>query len=429
MIALKFYKSGFQKVFLVFSCMFLIFDLNAQNTSDTSGEKRLYRPPVTEHKDTIYISDSLYLRQQYMMDSIDARHKFIQDSIIAREIFVRDSIIKRQRILDSLNFLKSELPRLIDAALKTLKEDIIINNSKIDIIGDSTLCDYSYRFLPFDLTRPFVPWKVTINLSDNPIEINIDKGSGKIISIRSPSVACSFNYGNNNSILKINEPGVVLNRQTGRLYKAPFDSVFFNRQGRIIKIKRYIHFYQVVNGYQRGAPLFVHLSQVKQFEYNASNQLTKYQLVNFCDRWSGPDDNKVCYIITYSLNIQAKTYILTRQNDPSNDFSDGTFTFEFDTHDNLKSLAFKNTGNSENWKTFVELNEDGNVSRYLYQVKGVVHQSLDIIYNLDDPYAKYKVELITCTFEDDGVSYYQKNNTTGKSRFRDKMTGEWSPWK
>src|SRR4030042_4312635 len=412
---------------------FLILGLNAQVNDDTVRDIRLYRPPATEAKDTILVSDSLKLRQQYILDSIEARQKslqdsvaarmkFIQDSIIAREIFVRDSIMRRQRILDSVNFLKSELQRLLDASLRAIKEDIIIHQSKIKIIGDSVLSDYVYRILPFDLTKPFTPWKRSINLSDNPISINVDQTIHRITSVQSPSITCSFNHGKVPNILRINEPGVIMDRREGKLYKSPYDTVFFDRQGRIVKIKRYIHFHRVENQYQRGAPLFVHLSQVKQYEYNASGQMIRYQVVNFCDRWSEQEENKVCYIIDYSLNIQGNTYILTRQNNPPNDFSDGTFTCEFDNDFNMKSLAFLNTSKSENWKTIIELNEAGNVSRYMYQINDFIPQSLDIIYHLDDPDAKYQTELITNTFEKDGICYYQKNNTTGRSRERDKMT-------
>ena len=420
--------------------MLPVIGLKAQVTEDTVRDIRLYRPPAEELQDTISVSDSLDLRQQYIRDSIDARQQFlrdsiearlqfIQDSIIAREIFIRDSILRRQRILDSLDFLKSRLPVLLDASLRTLLEDIIINQGKIEIVGDSVLSDYTYRVLPFDLTKPYAPWKGVLNLSDNPIKINVDTISDRIISIQAPSFACSFNNGATSDVLRINEPGMVKQGREGSFYKVPIDSVFFDRQGRIVKIKRYIHFHRVVNNYQKGAPLFIHLSQVKQYEYNAYNQMTRFQVVNFCDRWSESQERKVCYIITYSLKINGKTYILTRQNDPSNEYSDGTFTCEFDDDYNLKSLAFRNTSETENWKTFVELNDAGHVSRYLYQINGKIRQSLDVLYHLDDPGASHQIEFITNMFEDDGICYHQKNNTTGKSRSRDKLTGEWGPWR
>ncbi|MBN2214299.1 MAG: hypothetical protein JW723_08640 [Bacteroidales bacterium] len=428
------------RILPVLTGIILMTSLKAQVSDDAARDIRLYRPPVAEPQDTIpvsdtldirgrYSSDSIEARQQFLRDSVAARMKFMQDSILAREIFVRDSILRRQRTLDSLNLLKSQLQRLLDASLRAVKDDIIIRQGKIEIIGDSVLSDYVYTILPFDLTKPFTPWKKIINLSDNPVSMKTDKTTQRIISIQSPSLTCSFKHGTAPNILIINEPGVILDRREGRLYSSPFDTVFFDLNGRIVKIKRYIHLHLVENNYQRGAPLFVYLSQVKQYEYDRSGQMTRHQVVSFCERRSTRDEHKVCFIITYSLNISNNTYILTRRNDPANDYSDGTFTCEFDNHLNLKSLAFRNTGNSENWKTFVELNEEGNVSRYLYQINDFIPQSLDIIYHLDDPGARHQTELINNTFEKDGVCYYQKNKTTGKSRQRDRLTGEWGPWR
>lgn len=436
-------KSGrlsFMKILPVLTGTILITSLKAQVTDDTARDIRLYRPPAKEQKDTVFtpesqdiqrqrMRDSINARQQFLRDSTAARLRFIQDSIRAREIFVRDSILRRERILDSLNHLKAELQKLLDASIRTIKEDIIIYQDEIKIIGDSVLSDYSYRILPFDLTKPFTPWKKTINLSDSPIRIKTDKTTKRITAIKDPSITCSFNHGKGTNILRINEPGVIMERREGRLYKLPFDTVFYNRQGRIVKIKRYNHFHRVGSNYQIGAPLFIHLSQVKQYEYDASGQMTRYQVVNFCDRWSVSDEKKVCYIINYSLSIRGNTYTLTRQNDPVNNYSDGSFTCEFDDHFNLKSLAFRNKSNTENWVTFVELNKAGNVSRYLYQINDFIPKSLDIIYHLDDSDARHKIEMITNTFEKDGVCYYQENNTTGKRRERDRLTGEWGPWR
>lgn len=444
----------------MFTGLFFFIHLYAQYP-DTLGGKNIYNPETLRPKDTtvvpvsqpVYskhvrdslrrreklVSDSIRARENFLRDSIDARLKFIRDSIEARlqfirdslearRIFVRDSILRRQRIIDSLTFLKTQLPPLIEASLRAAKDDIIIYTDKIKIVGDSTLSNYTYRLLPFNLTLPFSPWESTLNLSDNPIKINIDTVKHKIVSIKTPYIKCSFKYGRNNNMLRINEASSILNKRSVKLYKSPFDSVFFNRRGNVVKIKRYIQYYQVTGNYQRGAPLFLHLSQVKQFEYNANNLVTSQQTVSFCDRWSTKDEKKVCNIITYTLNKQGNNYILIRRNDPVNDFSDGTFNFEFDNRNNLKSVSFKNVKNSEDWKYFVEVNTDGYVSRYVRQNKGAVHQTLLINYYLDDPNARHKFETITCTFEDDGVSYYQRNNTTGKERVRDRMTGEWSPW-
>ncbi len=449
MIRTLFRTKKLRKILFVFTGLVFFTHLYPQNP-DTLNGRNLYNPETLRPKDSTtvpasqplqskhvrdslkarekFVRDSIDIRLKFIRDSIDARLKFIQDSIVAREKFVRDSLIRRQQIIDSLTFLKNELPALIDASLRTIKEDIIIYTDKIRIAGDSTLSNYTYRILPFDLTLPFVPWESTINLSDNPVRIVVDTMKHKIASIKTPFINCSFKYGRNKNILRINEAGSILNKRTEKFYKSPIDSVFFDRQGRVVKIKQYIQFYSVTNNYQRGAPLFLHLSQVKQFEYGADNLISRQEVVTFCDRWSNRDENKVCNIITYTLSKQGNNYILTRRNDPVNDYSDGSFTFEFDNSKNLKSVSFKNVKNSSDWKCFVEINDDGNVSRYVRQNKGIVRQTLLINYYLDDPDAKHKVETITCTFEEDGISYYQKNNTTDKVRYRDKMTGEWSKW-
>jgi hypothetical protein len=448
-----------RKSVFIFTGLLFVVHLYAQYP-DTLRGRNIYNPETLRPKDTTvvpvsqpmqskhirdslkkrekFVNDSIRAREKFVRDSIDARLKFIRDSIEARlqfirdslearRKFIRDSILRRKRIIDSLTFLKTQLPPLIEASLRAAMDDIIIYTDKIQIVGDSTLSNYTYWLLPFNLTLPFSPWKSTINLSDNPIKINVDTVKNEIVSIKTPHIKCSFKYGRNN-ILRINEASSILNKRSIILYKSPFDSVFIDRRGNIVKIKRYIQYYQVTGSYQRGAPLFLHLSQVKQFEYNANNLVTRQQIVSFCDRWSTKDENKVCNIITYTINKQGNNYLLTRRNDPVNEFSDGTFNFEFDNSNNLKSVSFKNVKNLEDWKCFVEVNTDGYVSRYVRQNKGVVHQTLLINYYLDDPYAKHKYETITCTFEDDGVSYYQRNNTTGKERFRDKLTGAWGPW-
>lgn len=421
-------------------------NLNAQSDVDTLNGRNLYRPHNMRQQDTNsaipannetqepvnndslqtrmkFVQDSLKARAKFVRDSLEAREKFVRDSIAAREAFIRDSIRHRKMVLDSLNFLKERLPRLLDAALLTLTDQIIVQRDDIKIIGDSMLSNYNCRILPFDLTQPYTPWKTTINLSTKPAKITRDKKN--ITAIKTPLFECSFTYGKHDDLIMINEKPSIMNRQTGQLYSYPVDSVFFDSRGRITKIKKYIQFYKVTSNYQRGAPLFLHLSQVKQFGYGAGPH---YQIVKFCDQWSANDPKKVCNILNYTLSIQNNVYQLTRKMDPSNDFSDGTYFFEFDNQGFLKSVEFKNVRNSEERKTFIDHNDQGYVSRYVYKLKGAVHQTLLINYYLNDPSAKYKVETITCTFEDDGISYYQRNNMTGKSRTRSKMTGEWTPW-
>ncbi len=443
-------KINYKPVLLIFAGLLLYTQSYAQSTTDTLRGRNIYNPELLKLIDSMFsddtsdvmtqqqqdsiqarlklVQDSIEARLRFIQDSIEARLKFIQDSIEAREKFIRDSIQRRQRILDSLNFLRVELPRLIDASLKTFIEDIIIYSDKLRIVGDSTLSNYSCRKLPFKTNEPFQPWKLTLSLSDNTVKINIDTIKNKILSIKSPHFNCSYEYRKRNNIVRINEQSTILNKRAGKFYSEPFDSVFYDHRGNVAKIKRYVKFYQVTGNYQRGAPLFTHLAQVKQFTYNANNLIIKHQTVNFCDRWSMQDESKVCNIINYTLSQQGNTYILIWQNDPVNDFSSGTFRFEFDNTGNLKSVSFKNFKNTEDRICFIDLNNDGNIIRYAYQNNGVVSNALLINYFTDDPRAKHKFETISCTYEEDGVSYYQRNNTTGRSRMRNRLTGEWGPW-
>jgi hypothetical protein len=437
--------------FLFYTGLMIFSPASAQRTSDTLKGRNIYNPNKLTSEDTIavsvmeneqmqyrrdsidarlqFIQDSIQARLKFIQDSIQARLKFIQDSILAREKFIRDSIQRRKRILDSLNFLKDELPRLLDASLKTVEDQIMIFNNKLSIKGDSTLNNYNCIILPFQLNEPYAPWKLTVNLTDNPVKIKIDTLNHKILSIKSPYFNFNYKYGKHSNIIRIDEESSIASNRSGKFYKVPFDSVFFNRQGRVAKIKRYIHYYQLTGSYQRGSSLFIHLSQVKQFEYGSGNLITKHQAINFCERLNGGEENKVCTIITYTLSMQGRTYTLSKHNDPVNDYASGTFTFEFDDMYNLKTVSFKNIKNTEDWKCFIDLNRDWYVSRYAFENKGVVSNALVFYYHLDDPSAKHKVESINCTFESDGVSYFQRNNTTGKSRERNRMTGEWGPWR
>jgi len=373
--------------------------------------------------------DSLQARLKFIEDSIQLRMQFIQDSILAREAFVRDSIARRQRILDSLNLILDQIPKLLDATQKAFSDEIIFRTSKIRIVGDSMLSNYESTMLTFDLASPFTPWKSTINLSTHPPVFSYENGTGRISSIEAPGLSCRYAYGRNDNILVLRTKSSVLSKRTGKLYKEPIDSVFFNRQGRVVKVKKYIQFYEVVKNYQRGRKMFLHLAFVKQFEYDPMGKMTRYEVTKFCDRWQPQAPKKVCNIITYTITPGRNIYKIARKNNPPNEFSDGVFTYEFSSGNTLSSMAFLNFKQTEDWKTIIEVNEGGNVSRYLYMNKGAVNNTLLVNYYLDDPRAKHKVETITCSFDDDGISYYQQNNTTGKSRVRDKMTLEWSEWR
>lgn len=362
-------------------------------------------------------------------DSLALRMQFVRDSLLAREQFVKDSIRLRQQRLDSLAFLKKELQDLLDAYFRTTREDIILHDYEIEITGDSALGDFVYLLLPFSVSQPYVPWRFRAALAGNRVKISVDQGLRKIASIQTPQIRCSFAYGDLGNVLVINEPPAVQNNWAGHFYKMPFDSVFFDRYKRIVKIKRYMQFYGVVNNNQRGAPLFLNLFMVKQYTYGPDNRITQYQVVKFCDRWKAYEASKVCSIITYTFSGRDGNLQLVRRNDPANPYSDGTYTYELDNNENLRSISFQNLSNTENWQRTIELNKEGHVGCYIDKTQGIVRQSLCMIYHPDDPGAKHPVETITTIFEEDGISYYQKNNTTGQSRTRDRMTLEWSPWR
>jgi hypothetical protein len=432
-------KRAFTGLVLILINAFCITSLFAQQ-ADTLKGKNLYNPQRLGSKDTIpagiriaepipSTDGSFGLHEKFVVDSILIREQFVRDSVLVREQFVKDSILHRQRILDSLTFLQKELPGLLNAWFRTVKEEFILRAGKITIIGDSVLSDYEYLMLPFSITQPYTPWRARLSLTDNAFKLNIDKKIQKITSIQAPFMRCSFTYGNHDNILVINERSIVQSHYSDKFYKTPFDSIFFDRYKRVVKIKRYNQFYGVINNNQQGAPLFLYLSQVMQYEYGPDNQLTQYQVTKFCERWKVYEPGKVCSIITYAFSKKDNTYLLTRRNDPANGYSDGTFTFEFDGSDNLKSVSFHNLSNTENWQRSVELNKDGNVSCYIDKTNEIIRQSLCMIYHDKDPGAKYPVETVTTTFEKNGISYYQKNNTTGLIRVRDKMTLEWSPWR
>lgn len=423
-------------------CIEFIFLISAMPQDNPDEDARhLYRPQSTletivfeemQDSDTIAIqvnTDSLNARLRFVEDSINARMQFIQDSLLIREEFVRDSIAKRKRIIDSLNVFIAQLPRLLDASQKAFSNEIIFKTSKIRIIGDSTLSNFESTMLTFDFSSAFTPWKSVLNLSNKPPVFLYEQGSKRIISIQAPKLNCNFTYGSNDQVLVVRTKSSVLSKRTGKLYKEPIDSVFFDWKGRVMKVKKYIQFYEVVNNYHRGRKLFLHLAYIKQFEYNVSGEMTKYEITKFCDRWQAWTISEVCNVISYTIIPGENIYKIVRQNTPDNKFSDGTFTYEFKAGNILSSVSFENNKKTERWKTIIEVNEAGNVSRYLYQNKGLIHKTLLVNYYLNKPGAKHKVETVSCIFEDDGISYYQKNNTTGKARSRDEMTLEWSDWR
>jgi len=382
-----------------------------------------------EVNDTVIVPKQSLEDSLRIVDSLAVRMQFIRDSLLVREQFVRDSIRLRQQRLDSLAFLKNELQNLLHAYFWTTKEDIILHDYNIEIAGDSALGDFVYLLLPFSVSQPYIPWKFRTSLTGSRIKITINKELRKITSIQTPQVKGSFVYGAQGRVMVIHETPAVQKNWAGNFYKTPFDSVFFDQHKRIVKIKRYVQFYSLIENNQKGKPLFLNLTLVKQFFYEKNNLITQYQVVKFCDRWNAYTASKVCSIITYIFSKQDDRLLMTRANDPANPYSDGTYTYEFDPGEDLKSISFQNLSNTENWERTIEMNRDGNVSCYFDKTNGTIRQSLCFIYHIHDPGARYPVETITTSFEKDGISYFQKNNTTGQSRTRDKMTLEWSPWK
>jgi hypothetical protein len=396
-------------------------DLKAQ-TQD-SIPNHLYRPSGNMQKDSTDTT-GYGLKYRIIQDSIQRIIQFRKDSILARENFIRDSLLHRKQVLDSLNFLKNELQGLLESYFTVISDDIIFRYEKIGILGDSILGDFVYRTLPFGVKDPYVPWKISTHLNGKSVRFTMDEKSRKITAIQLPNIKASLLRSGN--MLIIQRKPYIQNNSSGGFYKIPLDSVFFDRS-RIARIKSYVMYYSVVNSNQQGAHLFTNKTQVRQFQYGSDGKVSKYELIKFCERTKAYESNKLCSTITYGFTYQGNSCLISRNNNPSNSYSDGTFTFEFDENENLKEISFSNIARTESWKRQVELNKDGNVNCYFDKSNDVIKQSLCMVYH-NEPGAKYPVETITTTFEKSGISYFQRNNTTGKIRTRDRMTLEWTPW-
>lgn len=375
-----------------------------------------------------FVSDSALAREAFVRDSILAREAFIRDSILAREQFVRDSLLRRKRILDSLHIIKPQLERLLLAYYHSVREDIINKCLEIPVIGDSILGDFIVCTLPFGVKDPYCPWKIRLNLSGNPLRITRDERTNRIASIHTSVFKASFTENTERKLLIIHHPAVVQRNSRGNFYKIPVDSVFYDKAGRIGKIKSYVIFHNLTNDNQKGQLLFTNTTQVKQYAYNEDGDLLSMQLVRFCERWRSFDPNKVCSIINYSFSRDKNKVSIARKNDPVNIYSDGVYTFQLTDGNDITSISFMNSSKTEEWERTIEMNKEGNVSCYFDKSKGLIFQSLCMIYHPESG-ARYPVETITTTFEKDGISYLQKNNTTGKVRSRNRMTLEWSPWR
>jgi hypothetical protein len=373
------------------------------------------------------VTDEEWDKLEVRQDSIRLRMQFVEDSLRVREQFVRDSIARRKQILDSVTVLGAELHKLLEAYVRSVRDELIIRCRDIPIVGDSALGNFEYITLPFGVRDPYSPWRTKIGLSGKAVKITRDSRTGKVTSIHTPQLNASYNPGGV-PVLILKQPVAIQKNWAGNFYKVPLDSVFYDRSGRIVKIKSYVLFYALVNNTQQGNLLFTNRTFVRQFVYGEEKEISVLQVVRYCERWKAYEVNKVCSIISYTINKKGETYLLSRKNEPPNVYSDGTYTFNFDLNENLNGISFSNLANTENWHRVVELNSDGYVSCYMDKTNNIVIQSLCMIYHKEAG-AKYAVETITTTFEKDGISYLQKNNTTGKMRTRDRMTLEWSPWK
>ncbi len=410
---------------LIFAVGFPVSHAQEPNATDDSQKQNLYRPSAfravvadsTEgHADSVLNemhqpSDSLYIFQQQAIDSA------------LRAAFVQDSLRKHQARIDSLLQLQRHLPLLLKASLTAFSDNLIVTDGQVNLQGDTTLVDYCATVLPFRFSDPYQPWKLVVPLS-TLTQINSDQEPYKIKSIKTTHFHHFYSYNPSGNLVVIRQQAILARENDANFFKLPVDSVFFNNLGQLVKIKRYYEVYSATPAFQRQDFLFNQLWQVKQYLYSG-NELASYELVKLCERWSAKEAEKVCLITSFTVKKTGYSYELVRSNNPANEFTEGTYTYDFDDAGNLRAGSFLSTSGAENWKTFVELNDDDFVSRYVYQDKGVVSQTLLVNYT---PGAPEKVETISCTFEDDGVSYYQQNTTTGKSRSRDRLTMEWGLW-
>jgi hypothetical protein len=417
-----------KKIGYVVSFLLLIFPCPAclfGQQPDTLKGLNLYSPRGQNTQDTLAEPAVNNEPAKAFVDSAELRNAKAR-AILVREQFVKDSILHRRHALDSLSFLQKELPVLFNAYFRTMQEGIILRADRIDILGDSVLGDYIYTVLPFNTMDPYKPWQSRYILADKFIKISIDKQLHQIVAINAPFLKASFHFKEN--VLVITEKSRVLTHYSEKFYVEPVDSVFYDKSNRVVGIKKYARMFAVVNNNQKGQSLFTGFLQEMKYVYDTDGQIRQYQIVKYCERWKTYDQRKICSTITYSLTRNGNNYTLARKNIPVNNYADGTYSYTFDENNNLKSISFQNIANTENWQRDIELNNEGNVSCYFDKVKGVIRQSLCMIYHITDPGAKNTVETITTTFEDNGISYFQNNNTTGKSRTRNRMTLEWGPW-
>lgn len=378
-------------------------------SAQIDNNKYLFRPSLISDTPKSIYDDSIKTELQTLKDSLN------------REQLRIDSIKRITKIKDSINLLKNKLQFILECYFKTNHENIPISNVTILTSADTAILKAEYFLLPFNLNQPYKPWKYELNLLNNNFKITYDDDY-QIIKINSNVINIDIGYHKN--IVVIKDMHSILNNKYGSYYKVPVDSVFLDNNKKIIKIKKYVHFYKLIKNSEKGDYLFTNTIYIKQFFYNQVNNLSKIQVVNFSDRWYNYENQKITSIINYEIFKNNNIYILSRKSDPENNYADGKYTYEFDQSINLVKVDYTNEFTSENWHKEIELNNEGFVHCYYDYIKNKLKQSLCILYN----YSKNTYETITTVFEDDGISYFQRNNTTGKIRRRNRLTLEWGPW-
>jgi len=345
---------------------------------------------------------------------------FVDDSIKRME-YKLDSIARIKRIKDSISITKKQLKFILECYFKAIHENIPISGVYIQTYDDTLISKAGYFLITFNLNQPFKPWYYELDLLLQNLKIVFDNNH-LIRKITSKNINIDIEYQKN--IIIIKNIHSILNNKYGSYYKIPIDSIFLDNNNNIIKIKEYLKFYNLINNKEKGDFLFENIVFVKQFYYNRDNSLSKIQIVNFGDRWYKFETQKVTGIINYEITKNNMTYIINRKTDPENIYADGKYIYEFDSNMNLIKVNYINNSTAENWRKEIELNNNGHIHCYYDYIKDKLKQSLCFIYN----YSENKYQSITTIFEDDGISYFQRNNTTGQTRRRNKLTLEWGPW-
>jgi len=394
---------NYDTIIKIFICFYLIIPV----TNAQTNNKYTFKPSLIS-TDTLEISEN------------NSNIKQLNDSL-SKIQYIADSTIRINKIKDSINILKTQLAFILECYFKTNNENIPISKVYIQTQGDTILHKAGYYVLPFNLDQPYKPWIYEINLINDDLKVFYND-ENQIVKITSKTININIEWHNN--FLLIKNIHSILQNKYGNYYKIPIDSIFFDNNKNIIKIKKCVSFYNLINNLQKGNFLFTNTILIKQYFYQKDDIIYKLQIVNFSNRWYTYENQKVTSIIEYDIIKNNNIYTLTQKTDPVNNYADGKYIFEFDNLMNLKYINYYNNYTSEICRKEIELNKEGYVHCYYDYINEKLKQSLCIIYN----YTKNSYETITTIFENDGISYYQRNNTTGKVRHRNRLTLEWGQW-